>query len=327
MILNDNSTQQINTLLIQLQNRITNLTNESRKFNKEISDLDTEISDLKRKVSSNENDASDMNTEISDLERRINSLANDTAAMNTEISANTEAISGKADKNHTHIKSEITDFPTSLPANGGTADAANVPTGFGRIGAQELWGNQDGEFITDWETVSYQGNDHGDISFRFNNGQLNVIIDGVFYQNEGRYKLVDENSLKDIMKPNYTTGRFPAGTYTTGQTVSVSASITTTRGNPVFISYSGDFNSIGSGDTVPWISFELFVDDQLLQRTSVDNSVALNSDNTPFAGNALAVLSAGSHTIRLDAVLAGDVSGQVQFQEQENIVNLVAFEL
>ena len=114
MILNDNSTQQINTLVIQLQNRITNLNNEFRNLNKEISDLDTEISDLERKVSSNENDASDMNTEISDLERRISSNANDIAAMSTEISANTEAISGKADKSHTHTKSEITDFPTSL---------------------------------------------------------------------------------------------------------------------------------------------------------------------------------------------------------------------
>lgn len=114
MILNDNSTQQINTLVIQLQNRITNLNNEFRKLNTEISDLNTEISDLERKVSSNENDASDMNTEISDLERRVNSLANDATAMSTEISANTEAISGKADKNHTHTKSEITDFPTSL---------------------------------------------------------------------------------------------------------------------------------------------------------------------------------------------------------------------
>ena len=30
--------------------------------------------------------------------------------MNAEIKANTEAISGKADKGHTHIKSQITDF-------------------------------------------------------------------------------------------------------------------------------------------------------------------------------------------------------------------------
>ena len=44
------------------------------------------------------------------------------SAMNTAILANTEAISGKADKSHIHTKSQITDFPTSLPANGGTAD-------------------------------------------------------------------------------------------------------------------------------------------------------------------------------------------------------------
>ena len=140
-------------------------------------------------------------------------------------------------------------------------------------------------------------------------------------------KFIDENSLKTIMKPNYTTGRLPAGIYKGGQTVSVSASITTTRGNPVFISYSGDFNSVDSGNTVPWVWFRLFVDGQLVQTTTVDNSVALNSDNTAFAGNALAVLSAGSHTIRLDAVLNGNTAGRLQFQEQDNIVNLVAFEL
>ena len=293
----------------------------------------------------------------------IKNHANDAAAMNTEILVNTEAISGKADKNHTHTKSqitdfdhthddryyteseidtklsgkadkihthtksEITDFPTSLPANGGTADYANVPTGFEKIGNQDMWGNQDGVFITDWQTPAKEyGN--GDISFRHNKGQLNVVIDGVFYQNEGRYKLVDENSLKDIMKPNYTTGRLPAGVYKAGQSVSVSASITTTRGNPVFISYSGDFNSVNHGSTVPWIAFELFVDDQIVQRTTVDNSVALESDNTPFAGNALAVLSAGSHIIKLNAELYGEgASGQIQFQEQDNLVNLVAFEL
>ena len=330
MILNDNSTQQINTLVIQLQNRITNLNNELKSLNKEASDLNNKISDLEslnKETSDLNNKISDLNTEISDLEGRISSLANDIGAMDTAILANTEAISGKADKIHTHTKSQITDFPTSLPANGGTADYANVPTGF-VIGNQDLWGNQDGVFITDWQTFAgSESSNSGDISFRFNNGQLNVIIDGVFYQNEGKYKLVDENSLKNIMKPNYTTGKLPAGVYKAGQSVSVSASITTTRGNPVFISYSGDYNSVNHGSTVPWIAFELFVDDQIIQRTSVDNSVALESDNTPFAGNALVVLSAGEHTIRLVASMIGDASGQIQFQEQDNIVNLVAFEL
>ena len=97
MILNDNSTQQINTLVIQLQNRITNLNNELKSLNKEISNLDSKISDLEIRDSSNANDQ-----------------ANDIAAMNAKIKANTEAISGKADKSHTHTKSEITDFPTSL---------------------------------------------------------------------------------------------------------------------------------------------------------------------------------------------------------------------
>ena len=140
-------------------------------------------------------------------------------------------------------------------------------------------------------------------------------------------KPIDENIIKSVMKPNYTTGRLPTGTYKGGQTVSVSASITTTRGNPVFISYAGDFNSVGAGNTVPWVWLKLYVDGNLVQTTTVDNSVALNSDNTAFAGNALVVLSAGSHTIRLDAELHGTASGQVQFQEQDNIVNLVAFEL
>ena len=35
---------------------------------------------------------------------------------------------GKAEAKHTHTKSEITDFPTSLPANGGTATKANTWT-------------------------------------------------------------------------------------------------------------------------------------------------------------------------------------------------------
>ena len=140
-------------------------------------------------------------------------------------------------------------------------------------------------------------------------------------------KFIDENTLKSIMKPNYVTGKLPGGSYRTGQTVSVSASITTTRGNPVFISYAGDINFMTSGNNSPWVLFELFVDGQKVQSTTVDNSVAAASNNTSFAGNALVILSAGKHTIRLAASLFRNVSGQIYFQEQDNLVNLVAFEL
>ena len=37
-------------------------------------------------------------------------------------------LNGKAEKSHTHTKSEITDFPTSLPANGGNASTVNGHT-------------------------------------------------------------------------------------------------------------------------------------------------------------------------------------------------------
>ena len=94
MILNNNSTQQINTLLIQLQNRITNSTNEFIKLNDKLNNkIDNKIDNLDSK--------------ISDLEKNNDY---DVSEMNAKIKANTEAISGKADKNHTHIKSEITDF-------------------------------------------------------------------------------------------------------------------------------------------------------------------------------------------------------------------------
>ena len=70
-------------------------------------DLDTlkEIADW---ISTHANDASAMN-------KQINTNKNDIAALQTSVA-------GKADTEHTHTKSQITDFPTSLPANGGTAN-------------------------------------------------------------------------------------------------------------------------------------------------------------------------------------------------------------
>ena len=49
-----------------------------------------------------------------------------TADKNKPISSATQtALDGKSDKTHTHTKSDITDMPTSLPANGGNADTVD----------------------------------------------------------------------------------------------------------------------------------------------------------------------------------------------------------
>ena len=98
-------------------------------------DLDTlkEIADW---ISTHANDASAMNTQI-------NINKNDIAALQTSVAGKATAshthddryytetevdtkLSVKSDTGHTHTKSQITDFPTSLPANGGTADTATT---------------------------------------------------------------------------------------------------------------------------------------------------------------------------------------------------------
>lgn len=49
-----------------------------------------------------------------------------TSDLNKPISnAMKNALNEKANSSHTHTKSQITDFPTSLPANGGTSDNSN----------------------------------------------------------------------------------------------------------------------------------------------------------------------------------------------------------
>lgn len=47
-----------------------------------------------------------------------------------------------------------------------------------------------GSYVTGWQTSN-----GGDIQFRESNGKLNVGIDGEFFQNEGKYKVIDENSV------------------------------------------------------------------------------------------------------------------------------------
>ena len=77
-------------------------------------DLDTlkEIADW---ISTHADSASEMNTQITENKNNIATNTSDIAALQTSVS-------GKADTEHTHTKSEITDFPTSLPADGGNAN-------------------------------------------------------------------------------------------------------------------------------------------------------------------------------------------------------------
>lgn len=84
-------------------------------------------------------------------------------------------------------------FSGSLSGNSTTM---SYPLGFTSRAAAATWGNQDGTVVTDWHTSG-----GGDIAFRENGAQLNVVTDGFFYQNEGRYKCLDTNSYSSYALP------------------------------------------------------------------------------------------------------------------------------
>lgn len=82
--------------------------------------------------------------------------------------------------------------------NVASATHADYPTGFKSKLGSASWGNQDGTFVTGWS-----GPDNADIQFRNNGGKINVIIDGVFYQNEGQYMVLDTNNYSSTLDGRY----------------------------------------------------------------------------------------------------------------------------
>lgn len=77
----------------------------------------------------------------------------------------------------------------------GVATRSNFPNGFVNVNFSNCaWGNQDGRTITSWITPN-----DGCIDFRENGNTLNVKVDGLFYQVEGQYRVLDERDKNDIL--------------------------------------------------------------------------------------------------------------------------------
>jgi|GEM_PF-4484844 len=71
----------------------------------------------------------------------------------------------------------------------GVAWKADYPTGFtSNSHENQGWGNQEGRTIASWYTAN-----RGGIDFRENGGQLNIKIDGYFYQGEGIHRVLDSS--------------------------------------------------------------------------------------------------------------------------------------
>ena len=111
-----------------------------------------------------------------------------------------------------------------LDSNVASATRADYPTGFTSKLSSATWGNQDGTFVTGWG-----GPSSADIQFRNNGGKLNVIIDGTFYQDEGRYKVLDTNNYSSTLDARYL----------------LKGSSATAGNNSSWLSFSNDVGGIG----------------------------------------------------------------------------------
>lgn len=111
-----------------------------------------------------------------------------------------------------------------LDSNVASATRADYPTGFTSKLSSATWGNQDGTFVTGWG-----GPSSADIQFRNNGGKLNVIIGGTFYQDEGRYKVLDTNNYSPTLDARYL----------------LKGSSATAGNNSSWLSFSNDVGGIG----------------------------------------------------------------------------------
>lgn len=112
-----------------------------------------------------------------------------TAASSVPWSGITGKPSTFAPSSHNHTIANITDIGK---ASVNFANSAGCPQGFSSRTTTATWGNQTGTVVTDWHTSN-----GGDIAFRDNSGQLNVVIDGFFYQNEGRNLVLDSGNYSN----------------------------------------------------------------------------------------------------------------------------------
>lgn len=116
------------------------------------SEMNTQIQTNKDNIAANTSDISALQTSVSEKANKVHSHDN---RYYTESEIDTK-LSGKSNTGHTHTKSQITDFPTSLPAKGGTADSATTAgtattaAKLGRNGNTDIpmtfnWSGQDGQ--------------------------------------------------------------------------------------------------------------------------------------------------------------------------------------
>ena len=92
------------------------------------------------------------------IHHTVDNVLSDTSENPVQNKVVKQAIDNKADSSHTHSKADITDFPTSLPANGGDAATVNGHTVNANVPALGYYyATCDSPLTTNIKTVTCEG--------------------------------------------------------------------------------------------------------------------------------------------------------------------------
>lgn len=170
--------QEIGNIITDVQNALTSSINKAKQ------DGDNAIKSAIDSIRGMSPDA--LNT----LQKIANAINNDASFATTIVNA----LNAKVNKSGDTITGDLT-VNAITAKNGfkgnlhGVAWKADYPTGFtSNSHENQGWGNQEGRTIASWYTAN-----KGGIDFRENSNQLNIKIDGYFYQGEGIHRVLDSS--------------------------------------------------------------------------------------------------------------------------------------
>lgn len=185
-------------------------------------------------------------------------------------------------------------FNDYLPLHGTADKAATV--GNLVVRSKSMWGTlteSNGYTVVNaWDSPA-----DGGIALSDKDNRLSVQIDGFFYQEEGRYRVLDTRD----QAANYGFYKWPSMISLTDSnpTVSKEITITTKRGNPVLLIVSGDNNPKAS-DVKNWFRIFFYRNGtKLCQQTCESNQL---SQNLPFCMQYLDVVGSGTYTYKVEFV-------------------------
>ena len=160
------------------------------------------------------------------------------------------------------------------------------------------------------------------MAFATKDAQLSVQIDGLYYQNEGKSRVLDVRDLAT----SYAFYKWPSkiSISTSGTTtVTKELTITTKKGNPVFLIVTGDNNPMSDG-VKNWFNINFYRNGTLLCHQIVESHVL--SHNIPFAMQYLDAVATGTYTYKVEFKI-GNGSADLGENGAHQTPNFTVFEI